>query len=83
MYILYSWQYKFVADIDVFIRFQFALYLKFTINIFIFIKHPSVKTINELKARNTHIHGLNMEDKVIEAINHVRNTPSTKLTLKR
>ena len=49
------------------------MYLKFIINIFTFITHPSPKTINKLKASNALANSFNMEDKIIEAISHVRN----------
>ena len=73
----------FVTDIDIFIRFYFILYLKFIINIFTFITHLSVKTINKLKASNTETHSLNTEDKIIEAMNHVRNKNKQHVTKER
>ena len=38
--------------------------------------------INKLKASNTGTYRLNIEDKIIEAINYVRNKNKQRLTIK-
>ena len=45
--------------------------------------HPLVKTINKLKASNTLTHSLKMEDKILKAINNVRNTNKQRVTKER